>query len=462
MNRVGPKLVDQQLSAASSSEKSWQADRSLDPYLESWIDSANVPDADFPIQNLPFGMFRRANDTCAPTVCVAIGDMIVDLRKAASRVQWPSNVCGLMSLVGAGDLNDFAARPASQRRLVRQALSAALTRGSDLRSQVERCLAPQREAVMLVPCAIGDHTEFGSDHHRELEGTAGHVRAVPHGWDPRQPEGRAARTSTIGASGHQLLRPRAPVIERTHSEPLQVSSMLDYGVGLAAWVGRPNAAGEAVAAACAEEHAFGIGMIINWLARDFLDADAASLLDARSFATTVSPWVITFDALRPFRIPVRRDGGRSRPFDYLEAELDMRRGGISMSIAACIETPMMRRLGLTPQHMASFRVSDARWTISQLIARQTVTGCQLRAGDLLSLALSAEKGGEGAGSLHALTRNGAKPLTLPSGECRAFLDDGDTVVLRAHCYGPDARRIGFGECRGTVSSRAAAAKRKAA
>jgi fumarylacetoacetase len=433
---------------------SMSLDPTVDPARKSWVASANRADADFPIQNLPYGRFRRRGSGQAWRVGVAIGDDVLDLQQASTAVDWPQDLRALLTPLAEGDLNAFMARPVPERRLLRSALSDALAEGSALQAQLQDCLVPQPDAEMDVPCRIGDYTDFYTGIH--------HATSVGKLFRPDSPLlpnykwvpiGYHGRGSSIGVSGQRFKRPRGQLKAADAAEPtLAPSRRMDYELELAVYVGAPNALGEPVPMAQAEDHVFGLGLLNDWSARDIQAWEYQPLgpFLSKNFASTVSPWIVTMEALAPFRVPFRRPEGDPQPLPYLDSPANRAQGAIDLQLEVWLLTPRMAEQGLAPHRLSCSNFTDAYWTVAQLVAHHTVNGCNLQSGDLLGSGTLSGPAPEQAGSLLELTQGGKQPVTLPNGETRTFLEDGDTIILRAFCERPGARRIGFGECRGTL------------
>ncbi|HEV8692419.1 MAG TPA: fumarylacetoacetase [Ideonella sp.] len=417
-------------------------DDTLDPALQSWVESANDPATDFPIQNLPFGRFRTAHDDDW-RIGVAIGDQVLDLRAAG--------------LIDSADMNRLMRLAPEPRRALRQALSTGLRAGSPMRSAWGQALRRQTSAEMGLPCHIGDYTDFyTSIHHATTVGRQfrpDNPLLPNYKWVPIGYHGRA---SSIVASGHSFARPwgqtRPPTVPDDSPPNFGPSRRLDYELELGVLVGRPNALGEPVPIAQAEEQVFGVVLFNDWSARDIQGWEYQPLgpFLSKNFASTVSPWMVTLDALAPFRRPFQRPEGDPAPLPYLDSPANRERGAIDIQLEVWLQTAAMREAGQPGDCISRSNYADAYWTLAQLVAHHTVNGCNLQAGDLLgSGTLSGPKPEQG-GSLLELSAGGKQPLTLSNGEQRSFLEDGDTVILKAFCERPGARRIGFGECRGTV------------
>jgi len=429
-------------------------DESHDLALTSWVASANIADTDFPIQNLPYGRFRRKANGEAWRVGVAIGDQVLDLKLASAVTAWGDELGTLLRPLADGDMNAFMSQPPQQRRTLRMALSQALRSGSAHQKELTPCLVAQSDVELGLPCRIGDYTDFYTGIHHAT--TVGKLFRPDNPLLPNYkwvPIGYHGRASSIGVSGQQFRRPqgqtKAPDAEVPSFGP---SRRIDYELELAMFVGMPNELGEPVSMAEAESHVFGLGLFNDWSSRDIQAWEYQPLgpFLSKNFASTVSPWIVTMEALQPFRSPFVRAEGDPQPLPYLDSAHNRESGAIDITLEVWLQTQAMRDTSLPAQRLSRSNFLDAYWTVAQLVAHHTVNGCNLQSGDLLGSGTLSGPAPEQAGSLLELTQGGKQPIRLSNGETRSFLEDGDTVILRAFCERPGARRIGFGECTGTV------------
>jgi fumarylacetoacetase len=429
-------------------------DGTHDPALRSWVASANAPDTDFPLQNLPYGRFRRAGSGEAWRVGVAIGSEVLDLRLAREQCPWADEVLPLLEPLAAGDLNAFMALGAPAWQQMRQALCDALTEGSDQGPFLELCLLPQAQAEMAVPCRIGDYTDFYSSiHHATTVGRQFRPDAplLPnYKWVPIGYHGRA---SSIVVSGQPLHRPVGQTRPADAPAPLfGPSRRLDFELELGAFIGPGNALGSPVAMAGAEAQLFGVVLFNDWSARDIQGWEYQPLgpFLSKNFGSTVSPWIVTMAALAPFRRPFNRPSEDPAPLPYLDSAFNRAWGALDIGLEVWLQTEAMRAAGHPGDRLMHSNAADAYWTLAQLVAHHSVGGCNLQPGDLLGTGtLSGPAPGQG-GSLLELSAGGKQPLLLSNGEQRSFLQDGDSITLRGHCQAPGARRIGLGACEGRV------------
>ena len=427
-------------------------DPTNDPQARSWLPSANETDCPFPIQNLPFAVFRHGAGPFRGGV--AIGDQIVDLPRFASLPH-----LGAAAAQGAGAAADSSLNalmqlgPAAWQAL-RQALFADLSAKSPLESRVRQCLVPQREVMYALPANIGDYTDFYTSIY--------HATAIGRQFRPDNPLlpnykwvpiGYHGRSSSIGVSGQSFPRPQGQRMIPGETIPsVGPTRRLDYELELGVLVGPGNVRGTPIPIADAENHIFGLCLLNDWSARDLQGWEYQPLgpFLAKNFATTISPWVVTLQALAPFRTAFVRPEGDPQPLPYLDDQRNREIGGIDIKLEAFIQSTRMREAGQPPQRLSSTSFRHSYWTIAQLIAHHTINGCDLRAGDLLGTGTQSGPTPAEAGSLAELSVGGTKPLALGDGERRAFLEDGDAVIFRAWCEKPGAARIGFGDLQGHV------------
>jgi fumarylacetoacetase len=422
--------------------------------LRSWIDSANSGATDFPIQNLPFGVFRRAGKSEPFRGGVAIGDQILDLAAAHKAGAFAGEAAAAAVHCVGPTLNGFMAMGPGAWSALRLALSRALREGSPMQGKLTACLVPQAHAEYAVPAAIGDFTDFyASVHHATTVGKLfrpDNPLLPNYKWVPIGYHGRA---SSIGVSEQRFRRPVGQTLPQGAERPVfGPSRRLDYELEVGIYVGVGNALGECVALDEAESHVFGLGLLNDWSARDIQAWEYQPLgpFLAKSFATTLSPWIVTLEALAPYRVEWTRAASDPQPLAYLESPANRQHGAFDVQLEVGIETEKMRAAGSGPARLSRTSLRHAYWTVAQLVTHHAVNGCNLQPGDLLGTGTQSGPTPEEAGSLLELSGAGKRPVALPGGETRTFLEDGDTVVLRGWCEQPGCARIGFGECRGTV------------
>ncbi len=429
-------------------------DHTHDAALNSWVVSANAPDTDFPIQNLPMGVFRRAGSDQAFRPGVAIGEQIVDLLAARDAGALPAGVAATLAGCERGELNAFMAQGRAARVALRLALSLALREGSAQQAGLQACLVPQAAAEYAVPCRINDYTDFYTGIHHAT--TVGKLFRPDNPLLPNYkwvPIGYHGRASSIGVSGQAFARPLGQTKGPNDEAPvLRPSQRLDYELELGVFVGQGNALGEPIAMEQAEDHAFGLVLLNDWSARDIQAWEYQPLgpFLSKNFASTISPWIVTMEALAPFRAPFVRPEGDPQPLPYLDSVANRQQGSLDVELEVWLQTQAMRDAGLAPQRLSQSSFREAYWTVAQMLTHHTVNGCNLQPGDLLGSGTQSGARPEQAGSLLELTAGGKNALTLANGETRTFLQDGDAIILRAHCVSSGFRRIGFGDCQGQV------------
>jgi fumarylacetoacetase len=417
-------------------------DHTHDPALRSWVPDANGH-PDFPIQNLPLGVFSPPGG--APRGGIAIGDHILDLRAMEA--------VGLFSgeQTHGPLLNEFLALGAEARIALRHAVSALLQDGADERHDL---LFAAADCTMIMPAQIGDYTDFyaGIQHATNVGVLFG--REVPLMANYKyMPIGYHGRASSVRVPGG-VRRPngqRKPGAETIPS--FGPSRNLDYEMELGIWVGPGNEAGDPVTIADAAAHIAGYCLLNDWSARDIQGWEYQPLgpFLGKSFCTTISPWIITPEALAPFRAPQpARPPGDPAPLDYLADPADQAGGALNLALEVLLTTASMRERGAAPHRLSLGSSLDLYWTPAQMLAHQTSNGCNLNPGDLFGTGTISSPGKEGYGSLLEITRGGREPITI-GGETRRFLEDGDEITLRARAHRDGFVSIGFGDCRGVIT-----------
>ena len=422
-----------------------------DPARQSFVDSANAPGADFPIQNLPFGVFCPIAGG-APRVGVAIGDQIVDVAAAASCFN--GLAAEAAQACAAPYLNDLMSLGPPAWSALRLALSRGLSadRGDE---RLRQHLTPMDQAKVGMPVDVGDFTDFyASVFHATNAGRAfrpdnpllPNYKYVPVAYH--------SRTSSIRASGTPFKRPRGQRKGPNEIVPTYGPSRnLDFELELGFYIGVPNALGETIPVAEAAEHIFGFCLLNDWSARDIQAWEYQPLgpFLGKNFATTVSPWVVTREALAPFHTAAfARPQGDPAPLPHLDDADDRAHGGLDITLEAYMSTETMRSKGTAPLRLSQTSVATIYWTVAQMIAHHTSNGCNLTIGDLIGSGTVSGPEKSSWGSLLELSARGSEPIAMPSGEKRGFIEDGDEIIFRGFCSKPGYRRIGFGECRAVV------------
>lgn len=429
---------------------------SASSHHRSWVASANGH-ADFPLQNLPLGVFSHGDTGLRGGV--AIGELIVDLRAALAAGFFQGPAVQAAEVASRDQLNDFFALGAAARQALRTALLQLLDENSpqhDLLQATTGVLLPMSECTMHLPARVGDYTDFYVGIHHALN--VGKLFRPDNPLLPNYkyvPIGYHGRASTLCISGTPIRRPNGQTLAPGQEAPaLGPCKRLDYELELGVWIGPGNAQGDAIGIDRAAEHIAGFCLLNDWSARDIQAWEYQPLgpFLSKSFATTISPWVVTAEALEPFRSPQpSRPEGDPQPLPYLSDQNDQLRGALDIQLEVLLLTERMKTQGLAPHRLGLSNSLNMYWTVAQMVAHHSVNGCKLQAGDLLGTGtLSGPQAGQ-FGSLLEMTEGGKQSVTLPGGETRTFLENGDEVILRARCHREGHVSIGFGECRGRVT-----------
>ena len=434
-------------------------DHTHDPARASWLESAQG-ETDFPIQNLPFGVFRRRDDEDPPRVGVAIGDQILDVTACHDEGRFTGLADRAAEACTAPALNRLMALGREHRVELRRQISDLLAIDSPAHQTSRRLgdhiLVPMAEAEMLLPAAIGDYTDFyASVHHATNVGSMfrpDNPLLPNYKWVPIGYHGRA---SSIVPSGTSVRRPRGQIKHPQAATPeYGPTRLLDYEMEVGCFVGTGNALGSPVVVDRAEEHLFGLCLVNDWSARDVQSWEYQPLgpFLAKNFATSISPWIVTFEALEPFRVPASvRPPDDPRPLPYLTSDRDQAHGGVDITVEVFLASALMRAHRTPPVRLSRGRVADLYWTFAQMLAHHTSNGCNLQPGDLFASGTVSGPSKGARGCLLELTWRGAEPIDLPTSETRKFLEDGDQLIMRGYCEAAGAVRIGFGECAGIIT-----------
>ena len=428
--------------------------------LECWVESAHAAGTDFPPQNLPFGVFNDREGQESPRVGVAIGEQILDVSACrrgglfdgqadvAARACAHSRLNPLMALGGA--------HWSALRARISEILNADHEEYAANRAAAQTCLVPMDAAEMFLPAQTGDYTDFCASLYHATN--VGDMFRPDHPLLPNYqhvPIARHGRASSLVVSGTPVRRPLGQSkVDDADAPEFGPSKRLDYEVEVGIFVGKGNARGKPISIGDASDHIFGVCIVNDWSTRDVQEWEYQPLgpFLAKSFATTLSPWVVTLEALEPFRIPAfSRPDEDPAPLPYLTAEADRQLGGIDLTLEVVLTSRQMRETGMEPMRVSRGNFRDMYWTVAQMLTHHASNGCNLRSGDLLASGTVSGEGADSRGCLLELTWRGSEPLQLPSGEERKFLQDGDEVTIRGYCERDGAVRIGLGECRGTVT-----------
>jgi fumarylacetoacetase len=412
-------------------------DDTHDPALESWVESAHEPGCDFPIQNLPLGIFKRKGHKEPARGGVAIGDQILDLAALGVRT--------------GPTLNGLAAMGRQAARKLRRELSRALSVRTRHKKRLQKQLVPMKQAELFLPVAVGDYSDFFTGIHHATN--MGRMLRPDNPLLPNYkwlPIGYHGRGSSIVVSGTDVRRPKGQLKPPDAQAPVHAAAKrLDYEVELGFVGGTGNRLGRPIPVRDALDHVFGAVLLNDWSARDMQAWEYQPLgpFLAKSFATTISPWIVTMDALEPYRCPAfARAADDPQPLPYLLDEDDQREGGLAIELEMHLRTPKMK----APVRLSRGNFRDSYWTLAQIVAHQTSNGCNLQPGDLLGSGTISGTSADSLGSLMELSLAGKNPLQLASGETRSFLEDGDEVIERGRCVRESYATIGFGEASGHI------------
>ena len=446
-------------------------DETHNPELKSWVESANGPNTDFPIQNLPWVEFTGPE--WGEGLGVRIGDQILDLGALLGAGLIDESVCPLEDLenaiFGVWALAELGIQ--SRQSLRARLVDLLSTADADVQNAVTKCMEPV-DKCQIVISPVGDYTDFYA--------SLNHATNVGSMFRPDNPLlpnykhipiGYHGRASSIVASGTSIKRPigqQAPA-EEGGSPSFGPCKLLDYEMEMGVVVGRGNALGEPVSIEDAEDHMLGMCILNDWSARDLQKWEYVPLgpFLAKNFASTVSPYIVTMEALAPFRCAaMERDAGDPQPLAYMDSEANRKAGGFDIRVEVHIASAKMREQGMEPVHLSTGNFKDMYWTLAQMLTHHSVNGCNLQPGDLLGSGTISGTTRDSRGSMLELTWDGdpfanppvsapgtqRTPLVLPTGEERRFIADGDEVIMKAYCEREGYRRIGFGECRGIIEA----------
>ena len=424
------------------------------PTARSWVESANLPGNDFPVQNLPLAVFRRAGSDESWGGGVAIGDQVLDLAAVAASGRLAPLLQATVDAAAGTELNALMALGQPAWRTLRHGLFELLEETSGAKGWLSACLVPMRDAVFTLPARIGDYTDFYTSIH--------HARTISELFDmplPANfqwvPTAYHGRVSSIGVSGQEFRRPNGQRLLPGETAPQYCPSLrLDYELELGIFIGPGNPPGERIPLAEADAQVFGVCLLNDWSARDIQAWEMTPLgpFHAKNFATTISPWIVTMDALAPFRSPWTRPPTDPQPLAYLDAPGNRESGALDIRLEVLIETAQMRREHARPHPISRTSFVHHYWSVGQMVAHHAAGGCNLRPGDLLGSGTISGPTRDQAGALMELALAGREPVSLPTGETRSFLQDGDTIVLKGWCEREGRVRIGFGLNEGRVGS----------
>jgi fumarylacetoacetase len=434
-------------------------DPTHDPKRRSFLESANDSLAHFPIQNLPMGVFRRHGGAAdnRPRIGVAIGDRVLDVPRAIELKLLDTLKVDAVDALRSETLNDYMALGRMHWKQVRRAVASLLEESSRVRDDLgmqTAVLVPMIEAEMLLPASIGDYTDFyASIHHATNVGSMFRPDNPLLPNYKHLPVGYHGRASSIVVSGTEVCRPMGQTVTSDAGPPsFGPCKLLDYEMEMGIFVGPGNELGTRIAMREAAAHVFGMVIVNDWSARDIQKWEYQPLgpFNAKNFATSISPWVVTMEALAPYRLDgPPRDVNDPQPLEYLKPEEEY---SLNITVEVMISSASMRDKRMEPVLVSRSNMRDMYWTIMQMLVHHTSTGCNMRTGDLLATGTISGAGEDSRGCLLERTWRGQNPIKLPDGTERKFLQDGDEVTMSAFCEADGFRRIGFGECRGIIAA----------
>ena len=437
----------------------YEINETHDPALRSWVESANDPNTDFPIQNLPFCVFARTESQEDARIGVAIGDYILDLYPCYEALLFDDGEEPNIAASGNDERLDWAImhRKNDARLQFRQKLTKLFSESveENTRTILLRNLVLRSDATFFEAAEIGDYTDFYcSIYHATNVGSMfrpdnpllPNYKYVPIGYH--------GRASSIVISGTDVKRPHGQNRSDQDAPPVFIPCKnLDYEMELGFFVGQGNEQGSPIPIGEAEQHIFGMCLVNDWSARDIQAWEYQPLgpFLAKNFATTISPFVVTMEALAPFRTAAfERDAGDPQPLDYLNDAANQKFGGLDINLEVYIQTEKMRGENIAPHMLSRSNTKDLYWTVGQMLTHHASGGCNLQTGDLIASGTVSGKEKSERGSMLELSWRGTEPIELPNGETRRFLEDGDEIIMKGFCEREGFRRIGFGECRGRV------------
>ncbi|MGY8635488.1 fumarylacetoacetase [Bradyrhizobium sp. 14AA] len=425
-------------------------DETHDAAQTSWVTSANGH-PDFPIQNLPIGIFSPRGGGNRPGI--AIGDFILDLAALGSTGLLTDGA--KLAAAFEKNLNGFLALGSSARRALRTRLFELLRDGFSERARIEAHLHEAASCTLHMPAVVGDYTDFYVGIHHATN--IGKQLRPDNPLLPNYkfiPIGYHGRTSSIRPSGTPVRRPTGQIkIPGAEIPAFKLSRRLDYELELGVWIGPGNQLGEPIPIEQAAEHIAGYCILNDWSARDIQAWEYQPLgpFLAKNFGTTISPWIVTPEALAPFRIPQpKRPAGDPPPLPYLFDATDQREGALNAELEVLLLTSKMREAGIPPHRLSLSNARHMYWTPAQMVTHHASGGCNLQPGDFLGTGTISAPDAAGCGSIMETTKGGTEPVHLASGEERRFLEDGDEIIMAARCRREGFASIGFGTCRAEI------------
>lgn len=428
-----------------------------DPAARSWVAAAQSPGCDFTLQNLPFGIFVREGSDKHPRGGVAIGDQVLDLAHLATSGLLVEPAREACCAAADSTLNAFMAMGREHWQTLRHALFRLLSSEADAVTQekLRACMLPSSQAIMKMPVEVRNYTDFYTSRHHAIN--VGRVMRPENPLTPNfqwLPIAYHGRASSVVLSGTGFRRPNGQSRPADNRPPaFGPCRRLDFELEMGFFVGPETRLGEPLPVSQARERIFGMCLLNDWSARDhqFWEMDPLGPFLGKNFCTSISPWIVSMEALEPYRVAFDRPASDPQPLPYLDDALDRASGSFDVQLEVSVQSRQHRAQHLPGDRITATSFRHQYWTIAQMLAQHTIGGCNLRSGDLMGTGTISGPTPEQAGALVELSVGGTRPLLLPgTGETRHFLEDGDSVAIKGWCEKPGAARIGFGECRGEV------------
>lgn len=433
----------------------YEINETHDPNLKSWVESANDPNSDFPIQNLPFCVYEFGDTEPVLGIGFIIGDKILDIYGCISDELMQNDIIAQFTSFRFWTLNAIGGFEASVLSDLRRQAVYLLSENNKDRVAIAEHLYSIGDVRFQAPFTVGDYTDFYCSIYH-----ATNVGSMFRPDNPLMPNykyipiGYHGRASSIVVSGTDIKRPHGQNRSDAEKPPVFIPCKnLDYEMELGFFVGKGNEIGQPIPMSEAENHIFGVCLVNDWSARDIQAWEYQPLgpFLAKNFATTISPYVVTMEALAPFRTKAfERDADDPQPLEYLNDEGNKNFGGLDINLEVYIQSEKMRNENIEPHLLSRSNTKDLYWTIGQMLTHHASNGCNLQTGDLMATGTVSGKEKHERGCLLELTWRGTEPLELPSGEQRRFLEDGDEIIMKGFCERDGFRRIGLGECRGRI------------
>lgn len=428
-----------------------------DPAARSWVAAAQSPGCDFTLQNLPFGIFVREGSDEHPRGGIAIGDQVLDLAHLAASGLLVEPARAACCVAADSTLNAFMAMGRESWQPLRHALFKLLSSNTDAATQeeVRACMLPLSQAIMKMPVEVRNYTDFYTSQHHAIN--VGRVMRPENPLTPNfqwLPIAYHGRASSVVLSGTGFRRPNGQSRPADNRLPaFGPCRRLDFELEMGFFVGPETMLGEPLPLAQARDRIFGMCLLNDWSARDhqFWEMDPLGPFLGKNFCTSISPWIVSMEALEPYRVAFDRPASDPQPLPYLDDATDRASGSFDVHLEVSVQSRQHRAQHLAGDRITATSFRHQYWTIAQMLAQHTIGGCNLRSGDLMGTGTISGPTPDEAGALVELSVGGTRPVLLPgTGETRHFLEDGDSVTIKGWCEKPGAARIGFGECHGEI------------